>query len=164
MASPLQTTPNYEFTADHVPGWKNGNNRWVAVEILLSVIGLFVVIFMEWNNKEPKIAGKSTGTTATKKSEGEWQSDYVDSSEDSESGPPAQNPPNPNDPGRLGETGSNSLKNYDLIQDFWLYMSFHAVSVVVGMRHSAQGLGVLFAFIHFLLLGGFVFFHVNSNI
>lgn len=153
------TAPVYEFTSDQVPGWNTGNTRWVTVEVFLSLVGLFVVLFMEWKNKEINIAGKLPSL----KSSDNRQSEYVDSSEDNQSSPPANRPPNEDNPGRLAEGEKSTTQHYHLIQEFWLLMFWHGVSLVVGMRHSAQGLTVIFAYIHFLLIGGYVYFHVKFN-
>lgn len=155
--SATSTSTVYEFTSENVPGWNNLNNRWVAIEVLLSVIGLFVVLYFEWKNKEIKLAGNVTKEGETNNRE----AGYVDS-EDDESEPPAPSPPDEDNPGRLAEGTTSTTKHYFILQEFWLLLTFHSVSLVAGMRHSAQGLGVLFAYIHFLIFGAFVFFHVND--
>lgn len=152
----------YEFTSDDVPGWNNGKNRWVALEILFSVLGLGAAIYMEYHIKAINLT-KKAGTPAPKptgnQEEGARGEDYIDDSEDIESELPEL-------PGLPSGTlppasGTAKLAPYDIIHEFWLILFFHAVSLICGMRHSAQVLTVIFAYVHFLMFAAYVFFHVS---
>lgn len=155
----------FEFTADEVPGWNNYLNRWVALEIFLTVIGLGAIVYMEYHNKDFKFTKKrsngGTQESAQPQSEGARGQDYIDNSEDLESEMSANDPPAVNEPGRLAPTATVQVPQYDLIHEFWLLMFFHAVSLICGMRHSAQVLTVIFAYIHFLAFAAYAFFHVS---
>ena len=166
-----------EFTRDDVPQWEVGLIRWCLIEVFLCAGAIAAINFLEYHKKTQMISGFPKGsvqeTDPTKRTdpykESKKDDPNVKDEEKKENDSQRKDiKPQEDTPKKIVNTINLEVPDdddYDFIHQLWLYLLFHGICLGVAFhKHFQSGLIALWAYLHAIAFGGFMFLHVSYSV
>jgi hypothetical protein len=167
---------SYDSSSPIVGNWKQGSVLLIALPVFFTTIGIFAVIVLDVVKKTTKMSSqesKGPGAAATTTATPASANKYVDptipkdpTKTDPENPPPVNMADRPKPDAVLTEKLASTNEPF-LYQEILIHFAIHIAALITAIQpvsraFSHTGLAVALAWIHFVLIGGYLFLLVPS--